>query len=70
MIRHHRWNTHFERLRRQCASNKSIREDASIHLHARRIEFIHPVKKEPVVITAPPPNEVLWNEFTKRAQNI
>ncbi len=41
-------------------------KDASIHLHARKIEFIHPVKKEPMVIVAPPPNEVLWNEFVKR----
>jgi len=38
-------------------------KDASIHLHARKIEFIHPVKKEKVVIVAPPPNEALWNEF-------
>jgi 23S rRNA pseudouridine1911/1915/1917 synthase len=43
-------------------------KDASIHLHARKIEFIHPVKKEPVVITAPPPDEVLWNEFLKRVE--
>jgi 23S rRNA pseudouridine1911/1915/1917 synthase len=42
-------------------------KDASIHLHARKIEFVHPVKKEPVMIVAPPPNEVLWNEFVKRA---
>ena len=41
-------------------------KDASIHLHARKIEFVHPVKKEPVVIIASPPNEVLWNEFVKR----
>ena len=41
-------------------------KDASIHLHARKIEFIHPVKKEPIVIVAPPPNEVLWNEFVKK----
>jgi 23S rRNA pseudouridine1911/1915/1917 synthase len=41
-------------------------KDASIHLHARKIEFIHPVKKEKVVIIAPPPNEVLWNEFIKK----
>lgn len=38
-------------------------KDASIHLHARKIEFIHPIKKEPVVIFAPPPNESLWNAF-------
>jgi 23S rRNA pseudouridine1911/1915/1917 synthase len=43
-------------------------KDASIHLHARKIEFIHPVKKEPVVIIAPPPDEVLWNEFLKRVE--
>ncbi|MBN8695688.1 MAG: RluA family pseudouridine synthase [Bacteroidetes bacterium] len=41
-------------------------KDASIHLHARKIEFIHPVKKEPVTIIAPPPNEVIWNEIIKR----
>jgi 23S rRNA pseudouridine1911/1915/1917 synthase len=40
-------------------------KDASIHLHARKIEFIHPVKKEKIVIIANPPDEVLWNEFVK-----
>lgn len=44
-------------------------KDASIHLHARKIQFIHPVKKEPIIIVAPPPNEVLWNEFLKRVDN-
>lgn len=43
-------------------------KDASIHLHARKVEFIHPVKKEPVVITAPPPNEQLWNVFIKMVE--
>ena len=42
-------------------------EDASIHLHARKAEFIHPVRKEPVIITANPPDEVLWNEFMAKA---
>lgn len=37
--------------------------DASIHLHARYIEFIHPVKKELVRITAPVPDDPLWNFF-------
>ena len=32
-------------------------EDGSIHLHARHISFIHPVKKEPVEITAPLPKD-------------
>ncbi len=34
--------------------------DGGIHLHARRIEFIHPVKLEPVSITAPLPNDPVW----------
>jgi 23S rRNA pseudouridine1911/1915/1917 synthase len=41
-------------------------KDASIHLHARKIEFIHPVKKELVSIIAPPPNDSIWNEIIKR----
>jgi 23S rRNA pseudouridine1911/1915/1917 synthase len=40
-------------------------EDASIHLHARRLEFMHPVKKEPISITARVPKENLWQEFEK-----
>jgi 23S rRNA pseudouridine1911/1915/1917 synthase len=36
-------------------------KDASIHLHARELKFIHPVKKEEIKIIAPPPDEVLWN---------
>jgi len=39
--------------------------DASIHLHSRRIEFLHPVKKEQVAIEAAPPDEPLWNYFCK-----
>ncbi len=36
-----------------------------IGLHARKVEFIHPVKNEPIVIIAPPPvvTEPLWAEF-------
>lgn len=36
-------------------------KDGSIHLHARKISFIHPVKKEPITIIAPPPNDPVWN---------
>jgi len=36
-------------------------KDASIHLHAKRIEFVHPIKKEPITILAPLPNDVIWN---------
>ena len=40
--------------------------DGSIHLHARKIEFIHPVKKESFSITADPPDENLWNFFLRQ----
>ena len=37
--------------------------DASISLHARKIEFIHPVKKEPFSLVAKPNSEdPLWKE--------
>lgn len=36
-------------------------KDGSIHLHARKIVFIHPVTKEEVSVTAPVPKEVIWN---------
>ncbi len=38
-------------------------ENGSVHLHARKLEFMHPVKKEPVVIIAPPPEDPVWNAF-------
>tara|TARA_Y100000589_G_scaffold110243_1_gene104794 strand:+ start:51535 stop:52332 length:798 start_codon:yes stop_codon:yes gene_type:complete len=39
--------------------------DGSIHLHARKIEFIHPVKKTPLVIEASPDKrDPLWKEAT------
>jgi 23S rRNA pseudouridine1911/1915/1917 synthase len=41
-------------------------ENGSIHLHARQIDFIHPVKKEPVRIFAAPPDDPLWNHFMKK----
>lgn len=37
-------------------------KDGSIHLHARRLQLIHPVRKEPLDIIAPPPQDVLWDE--------
>ena len=37
--------------------------DGSIHLHARSIAFMHPVSKQPLSITAPPPEDTLWNYF-------
>ena len=37
--------------------------DGGIHLHARKIVFIHPVKKEEVTIVAPPPHDPVWDYF-------
>ena len=34
--------------------------DGSIHLHARKLGFIHPVKKENLVLIAPTPEDRLW----------
>lgn len=38
-------------------------EDGSICLHARSLEFIHPVKKEPMIITADQPKNQFWKPF-------
>jgi 23S rRNA pseudouridine1911/1915/1917 synthase len=35
--------------------------NASIHLHARSIHFIHPVSNEVIEITAPLPEDTIWN---------
>ena len=35
----------------------------SICLHARRLQFIHPIKKEPILITAPVPKDGFWEKF-------
>lgn len=41
--------------------------DGGISLHARRIEFIHPVSKLPLLIEAPIPEERIWQELTANA---
>ena len=42
--------------------------DGSISLHARSIEFVHPVRRSPVLITAPvPPQDNLWKYFEQTA---
>lgn len=42
---------------------KRSNPDGGICLHARKIEFIHPVKKENICITASVPNDSLWQQF-------
>lgn len=40
--------------------------DGGICLHARRMEFTHPVRKERMTIVAPPPRDALWDWFVSR----
>ena len=40
---------------------KRSNPDGGISLHARRVDFIHPVSKQPISITAPVPDEPLWS---------
>jgi len=35
--------------------------DGGIHLHARKLVFVHPVTKEIIRITAPVPDDAVWN---------
>lgn len=37
--------------------------DGGICLHARRISFTHPIRKEKIAITADPPHSSLWEYF-------
>ena len=36
-------------------------KDASIHLHARKLTFEHPVKNIPIEVIAPTPSDPIWN---------
>ncbi|MCI5818459.1 MAG: RluA family pseudouridine synthase [Prevotella sp.] len=38
--------------------------DGSISLHARKVEFVHPVSKQPMCIEAPVPDDRLWREIS------
>jgi 23S rRNA pseudouridine1911/1915/1917 synthase len=40
---------------------KRSNKDASIHLLAQKLEFLHPVKKEPITIIAPAPKDNIWD---------
>jgi len=36
-------------------------QDGGIHLHARKLNFLHPVSRENIEIIAPTPNDPVWN---------
>lgn len=40
-------------------------KNKGIHLHARKVEMIHPVRKTLLTITADPPKDPVWDEFIK-----
>jgi len=42
---------------------KRSNPDGSISLLARRVEFIHPVSKEKIIVEAPLPNDNIWKSF-------
>ncbi len=48
---------------------KRSNPDGSISLHARRIHFIHPVSKKEIDITAPVPDDNLWQALESSATN-
>jgi 23S rRNA pseudouridine1911/1915/1917 synthase len=37
-----------------------------IHLHARQVSFLHPVRKTPLTLVADPPDDPLWNAALAR----
>ena len=45
---------------------KRSNPDGGISLHARQIEFIHPVSKQPICIVAPTPDEPVWKSLTSQ----
>lgn len=47
---------------------KRSNPDGGICLHARRIEFIHPVSKQPISIVAPVPEDKLWQDLERQAE--
>lgn len=47
---------------------KRSNPDGSIHLHARRLTFIHPTSQEEIDVTAPVPRENLWEWFEQHVE--
>lgn len=45
--------------------DKRSNKDGSISLLARKIEFCHPVSRKDISVTAPVPDETLWNDLEK-----
>ncbi len=48
---------------------KRSNPDGGICLHARKIEFVHPVSKQDISITAPVPEEKIWKDLEHLSTN-
>ena len=47
---------------------KRSNPDGGISLHARHVEFVHPVSKELISVTAPVPDDNLWRAFERMVE--
>jgi 23S rRNA pseudouridine1911/1915/1917 synthase len=47
---------------------KRSNNDGSIHLHARKLTFIHPTSKEEISVVSPVPNDSLWVWFEQNVK--
>lgn len=47
---------------------KRSNPDGSISLHARKIEFLHPVSQKQIIAEAPVPNDNLWQSLVQHIQ--
>lgn len=50
--------------------SKRSNPDGSISLMARRVEFVHPVSKQDIVVEAPLPHDTLWQSFSKLQTSV
>lgn len=67
--RHHQIRVHLAKMGCPIAGDLKYgsarsNKDGGIYLHARSLEFIHPVKKENIKITCPLPDTGAWKYFT------
>ena len=50
--------------------SKRSNPDGSISLMARRVEFVHPVSKQDIVVEVPLPHDTLWQSFSKLQTSV
>lgn len=50
--------------------SKRSNKNGGIHLHAIKIKFVHPVKKEEITVRAPLPNDSLWELCNKEIRSL